>query len=294
MEWSLDRHKSYNFFYENHIFFPIRELTFDPTWSGQIYNFEVSGDNSYVANTMAVHNCLVEQAVCSICGNTATGEVPEHEDFCDHIRLSKGRQCQLGGMFIIPFEINRGCSFFEDSLILPFRFGGKAGGEGADKDAKLLEVFSNKKTAAKRAYIETNPNPTQTSRKTPDMYVMIGDMPPQVEENREEFLAEKKEMIQDHIDQQNAPGDTPEGTILIIWYEDEKTDAAVVEEHEDGSLVVAIEGLDEPVDIQRQDIVDVKEFAEDMDYENRAESNQSEDASPFEQQDYQLAASLAR
>jgi len=233
---------------------------------------------------------MVESAVCSVCGNAANGELPEHEDFCDCIRLHKGRQMQIGGMFVIPFEINRGCGFFEDSLILPFRFGGKAGGEGADKDAKLLEVFSSKKkTAAKVAYIETNPNPSQSIRKTPDMYVMIGEMPGNVEQNRDEFINEKKEAIQEHIAEQNAPGDTPEGTIILIKYEEDEVDAVVVEEHEDGSLVVAIDGLDEPVDIMRQDIIEVKEFAEDMDYENRADSNQFEGAKTEER-----AASVAR
>ena len=275
MEWSLDKPKSYNFFYENHIFFPIKELTFDPTWSGNIYNFEVGGDNSYVANTVAVHNCMVESAVCSVCANIATGELPEHQDFCDCIRLHKGRQMQVEGMWVIPFEINRGCGFFEDSLILPFRFGGKAGGEGADKDAKLLEVFSNRKTSAKRAYIETNPNPEQGVRKTPDMYVMIGEMPPQVEENRAEFLQDKKDTISDFIEQQNAPGEIPEGSILLILHEDKETDVVVVEEHEDGSFVVAIDGIDEPVEITREDIIEVKELPEDMDYENRMDSAES-------------------
>jgi hypothetical protein len=232
--------------------------------------------------------CMVERAVCSVCQNTATGELPEDEDFCKCIRLHKGRQTRLkdlidadglsADIMVIPFEINRlgDDAFFEDSLILPRKFGGKAGGEGADKDAKLLEVFSNKKTASKVAYIETNPNPQQSIRKTPDMYVMIGDMPQHVEENRDAFLAERQEEIQEHIDQQNAPGDVPEGTIILIKHEDAEVDAVVVEEHEDGELVVAIDGLDEPITIRNVDIIEVKEFSEDMDYENRMESTEYE------------------
>jgi len=218
---------------------------------------------------------MVESAVCSVCANIATGELPEHQDFCDCIRLHKGRQMQVEGMWVVPFEINRGCGFFEDSLILPFRFGGKAGGEGADKDAKLLEVFSNRKTGSKRAYIETNPNPGQGVRKTPDMYIMIGEMPPQVEENRAEFLQDKKDNIEDFIEQQNAPGEIPEGSILLIIHEDKETDCVVVEEHEDGSFVVAIDGIDEPIEITRTEIIEIKELPEDMDYENRMDSAES-------------------
>jgi hypothetical protein len=220
---------------------------------------------------------MVQEAVCSYCGNIATGDLPEYDDFCDCIRLHKGKQMRVGQMYVIPFEINRGCEMFEDSCILPFRFGGKAGGEGADKDAKLLEVFSSrKKLATKRAYIETNPNSQSVMRTAPDAYTLVGEMPENVEKNRAEFLQEKKEIIQDHLEKQNAPGECPEGTILLIDHEGNEVDAVVVEEHEDGTFVVAIDGLDEPVEITQEQIIEVKEYPEDMNYDQKMDVSETE------------------
>ena len=36
---------------------PVRELLWDDSFEGTVYNFEVADDNSYVANNMTVHNC---------------------------------------------------------------------------------------------------------------------------------------------------------------------------------------------------------------------------------------------
>lgn len=36
---------------------PIKEIEYDDTWEGDVYNFEVKDDNSYVANNCTVHNC---------------------------------------------------------------------------------------------------------------------------------------------------------------------------------------------------------------------------------------------
>ena len=214
--------------------------------------------------------CAVEHAVCSVCQNIATGELPEHEDFCDCIRMYKGRPYTYEGVEVIPFEINRDIDFFEDTIILPFALGGKAGGEGADMQAKLLEVFAAKRKTAslKKAYIETNPNPQTNIRKSPDAYVLIGDAPEIVEKNKNEFKAEKDEIIQQHIEEQSAPGNHPEGTILTIKYEDEEVDAVVVEEFdEEGTLIVAIDGIDKPIEITADEVIEVKEYPDEMSYE---------------------------
>jgi len=50
-----------------------------------VYNFEVAGDNSYIANDMAVHNCKIAFSVCSKCGNVAVDETQA----CDHVRFEK-------------------------------------------------------------------------------------------------------------------------------------------------------------------------------------------------------------
>ena len=36
---------------------PVRKLTWEDSFEGTVYNFEVADDNSYVANNMTVHNC---------------------------------------------------------------------------------------------------------------------------------------------------------------------------------------------------------------------------------------------
>lgn len=39
------------------LWMPIRKITYDADFEGNVYNFEVEGDNSYVANNLTVHNC---------------------------------------------------------------------------------------------------------------------------------------------------------------------------------------------------------------------------------------------
>jgi len=219
---------------------------------------------------------LVNEAVCSVCGNVATGELPEHEDFCDCIRLYKGMQFPINGILVIPFEINRDIDFFEDSLILPFEFGGKAGGEGADVDAKLLEVFSasDKKTASnneKKSYMETTPgwkDYPSSSATNPSIYVMIGDMPENVAENKEEFNQQRIDFSEESQEAGIGDGDYPEGTIIKVVIDDGDVDAIVVEEKED-NLIVAIDGFDEPIEIGYDDILDVLEYPEEMSYEKK-------------------------
>jgi intein/homing endonuclease len=48
-----------------------------------VYNFEVKGDNSYVANDVAVHNCDVDYSKCSHCGHIASSP----EEYCSHIKM---------------------------------------------------------------------------------------------------------------------------------------------------------------------------------------------------------------
>lgn len=217
----------------------------------------------------------VGECICSVCGNVATGELPEHEDFCDCIRLYKGTSFPISGEVVIPFEINRQISFFEDSLILPFSFGGKAGGEGADKDAKLLEVFArkNKKTANKKAYMEPSPGirdfPAGTGYGvSPSVYYLIGDIPENVEENREEFNQNRIDFSEESQEKGSASGQYPEGTFIKVDVGEEKKDAIVVEEWED-HLVVAVDDYEDPLEVDFEDVVEVISYPDEMSYERK-------------------------
>ena len=63
---------------------PIQKITEVP-YEGWVYNFEVAGDNSYIANDMAVHNCKIAYSICTKCGNKAIDETQA----CDHVRYEK-------------------------------------------------------------------------------------------------------------------------------------------------------------------------------------------------------------
>jgi hypothetical protein len=57
----------------------------DIPYEGWVYNFEVDKDNSYIANDIAVHNCLIKYSICSRCGNKAVDETQA----CDHVKYQK-------------------------------------------------------------------------------------------------------------------------------------------------------------------------------------------------------------
>lgn len=49
-------------------------------FSGQVFNFEVEEDESYLAGGFSVHNCKVKNDVCSMCGN----EAKSPREYCEH------------------------------------------------------------------------------------------------------------------------------------------------------------------------------------------------------------------
>lgn len=51
-------------------------------FEGFVYNLEVDGDNSYIANDVAVHNCFIAYSRCSRCGKIAHDETEQ----CDHVK----------------------------------------------------------------------------------------------------------------------------------------------------------------------------------------------------------------
>lgn len=98
-------------------------------YSGDVYNFEVADDNSYVAEGCAVHNCSVQSTTCSVCGNEA--EYPY--EFCTHVQ-QKGRE--FNGK--LAYEICNGIEFFELSVVY----------DPADTTAHTREIAAGKKKVA--------------------------------------------------------------------------------------------------------------------------------------------------
>lgn len=88
----------------------------------------------YITDTSM--GAYIGKAICSICGNISK-EVDEEngkDDRCEHIKNYKG--LTYNGLPV--FEDNRDVEFFEDSIV----------GEGADRDAKILERIASKKNTS--------------------------------------------------------------------------------------------------------------------------------------------------
>jgi len=129
------------FIYKNYLISRITKIETED-YDDLVYNFEVEEDNSYVANNIAVHNCLVEYSICSICGNQAKNE---HE-YCSHVKYHKGQRILHEGEYKLVYEDNRGCNFIELSWVtVP-----------ADPGAKLLEKVAKNNDLFQLASQELN------------------------------------------------------------------------------------------------------------------------------------------
>lgn len=80
---------------------------------------------------------LVQRSECSVCGNIAKTE----KDFCVHIARYKMQKIKTASGEKLAYERCFGLQFYEDSLIRPLWMGGLAGGRGADRRAKILELI---------------------------------------------------------------------------------------------------------------------------------------------------------
>jgi intein/homing endonuclease len=112
------------FIYKNYLIAPITKIETE-NYDDVVYNFEVDEDNSYVANNIAVHNCLCGHSICSICGHKAYNE----NQYCEHITQMKAQTIFHEGEYKQVYEDNRQCCFIELSWVdVP-----------ADSGANLLE-----------------------------------------------------------------------------------------------------------------------------------------------------------
>lgn len=93
---------------DGQVFRRIKEVR-DRFFQGFVYNFEVEGDQSYVAAGYGVHNCKVPFDVCTICKNTAKNRT----EYCEHLRslmnviLPDGRRVAAANLFPKFFDISR-------------------------------------------------------------------------------------------------------------------------------------------------------------------------------------------
>jgi len=109
--------------------------SYNPQWLYLLKEGKIT-DTSMGAN--------VEYSVCSVpsCLNKAYSV----SEYCEHIKNNKMNILKIAGdLDILVYEICKNISFFEDSLIIPLEYGGSAGGEGADINAKILnKIYSYK------------------------------------------------------------------------------------------------------------------------------------------------------
>lgn len=85
---------------------------------------------------------IVAYTECSIptCKHIAYTE----GDYCEHIKGGKNREIKLANddNSYKVFEVCHGVTWFEDSIIVPLSLGGLAGGEGADEQAKVMNIVT--------------------------------------------------------------------------------------------------------------------------------------------------------
>jgi intein/homing endonuclease len=116
-------------FSDNYLLIPIVRIEKEP-FDDFVYNLEVEEDHSYIVGGVVVHNCLVQECICSLCGNVARSP----EELCMHMNPKspnyvKGRV--INGKRV--YEINRGLTFIEDSIVdVP-----------ADPTAYIFQIFAS-------------------------------------------------------------------------------------------------------------------------------------------------------
>lgn len=119
---------------DGYIVTPIREL--DSMYvETEVFNFEVEGDNSYLVEGLAVHNCKVPFDVCSICGQKSKTRF----DYCQHMMPPPELRSVYGPNKILPdgrriYVINTQPKFFDISFVFI----------GADKTAKVMAKVASR------------------------------------------------------------------------------------------------------------------------------------------------------
>lgn len=92
------------------IFHVVEEVAIE-FFQGQVYNFEVDEDESYVANGLSVHNCKVAFDECGICHQQSKSTL----NYCHHLRHQMRTVFPDGGL---AHAINPKPRFFDLSFVL--------------------------------------------------------------------------------------------------------------------------------------------------------------------------------
>lgn len=96
---------------DDYVVTPIERVTRTPT-EVPVFNFEVAGDESYVAGGYAVHNCHVRWDVCARCGHRA----PTRKQYCEHVQ--PGRMGQIDpATGELACVLNPSPAFFDISFV---------------------------------------------------------------------------------------------------------------------------------------------------------------------------------
>ena len=123
----------------NYNLFRIKEVSRAP-FTGEVFNFEVDGDHSYVAGGIAVHNCRVPFDICSICDNRAKTT----KEYCEHLRYNMKQMLPDGRKVK---AINYKPLFFDISFVR----------KGADPTAfTLANVTAGEKIASSSIILSAN------------------------------------------------------------------------------------------------------------------------------------------
>ena len=101
-------------------------------YSGYVYNFEVKGDNSYIVNDVAVHNCKVPFDSCSVCHHRSK----KVDEYCEHLKTAMNETWSNGHKV---YAVNTMPRFFDISRVLI----------PADKIAMTLMKLASATTASK-------------------------------------------------------------------------------------------------------------------------------------------------
>jgi len=134
--------------------------------------------------------CFVNYSICSV--PTCRKKASSPEEYCRHVANFKNKVysgVDVNNQRVHVYEENHGITFFEDSVIIPTRLGGVAGGEGADPGAKLLEKIASQpfdltpymvtrkadQQVTNKAFEVSEASKTSTKRTADQQFVGYGD-----------------------------------------------------------------------------------------------------------------------